>query len=262
MRLKLVLRGPERLMGAQLEKTLENGSLVVGRSPAAGWVLPDPEKVISKAHCRIDTDFSGFVLTDTSTNGVTVNGQTLGFGLPRLLADGDTLKLGDAVVAVRIEADPAPTAAPTPSAASAPQPPRALAALAGDGPFGDPEPEPIDSSSPATPAPPAASDLPGEAVLDDWWKADTPQGEIAEPISVDISHPRDDTEFPRTTIAKDSLPLNGGDAAFLVESLADIDVVTLARAVDAAGLVLTEDERRRFHDRLRDLLAPDEGLRG
>lgn len=264
MRLKLVLRGPERLMGARLEKTLENGSLVVGRSPAAGWVLPDPDKVISKAHCRIDTDFSGFVLTDTSTNGVTVNDEALGFGLPRLLADGDTVKLGDAIVAVRIEADPVAVPAPTP------QPSRVgIPGLASDGPFGSPEPKPEPKSwptdspgIPAASAPQTASNGPGAAILDDWWKADAPQNRSAEPISVDISDPRDGEEFPRTTIAKDPLPLDSGDVAFLVESLADIDVVTLARAVDAAGLVLADDERGRFHDRLRDLLAPDEGLRG
>ena len=89
MKLKLILKGPERLMGAQIEKTLENGSLVVGRSPAADWVLPDPERIVSKAHCRIDTDFSGFVLTDTSTNGVFINDDPVGFGLPRLLGDSD-----------------------------------------------------------------------------------------------------------------------------------------------------------------------------
>ena len=40
-----------------------------------------------------------------------------------------------------------------------------------------------------------------------------------------------------------------------VESRADIDLMALARAVNEAGLVLDEDDRRRFFERLRGLLA-------
>lgn len=252
MKLKLVLKGPERLMGAQLEKTLENGSLVVGRSPAAGWVLPDPEKIVSKAHCRIDTDFNGFVLTDTSTNGVHVNDEPVGFGPPRLLSDGDVLRLGDAVVVVRIE-----SAAPS-QPVMPPEP-----AIGIDGPFGTPEPAPPPSVS--VPDSPSSAPVPagaqGAAILDDWWKPDAPLGSVPESNPVDISPQETQDAILHTTTPKESLPSEGGDVAFLVDSLADIDLPALARAVDAASTVLPEDERRRFHERLRDLLKGDGGER-
>ena len=87
MRLRLVLKGPDRLMGAQTVRTLAEGSIVVGRAPTADWVLPDPNRVVSKAHCRIDKDISGFVLTDTSTNGIHINDEPVRFGLPRQIAE-------------------------------------------------------------------------------------------------------------------------------------------------------------------------------
>src|SRR6185312_107463 len=80
MKLKLILKGPDRLMGAQIEKTMEHGSLVVGRSPVADWTLPDPERIVSKAHCRIDRDVSGFVLTDTSPSGRDRSGRPVWVG--------------------------------------------------------------------------------------------------------------------------------------------------------------------------------------
>ena len=103
MRLRLVLKGPDRLMGAQTVRTLAEGSIIVGRAPTADWVLPDPNRVVSKAHCRIDKDISGFVLTDTSTNGIHINDEPVRFGLPRQIADGDVIMLGDAIVVAHID---------------------------------------------------------------------------------------------------------------------------------------------------------------
>lgn len=250
MRLKLVLKGPERLMGAQIEKTLEDGSLVVGRSPAAGWMLPDPDKVVSKAHCRIDKDFSGFVLTDTSTNGVHVNDEPVGFGLPRSLADGDVLKLGDAVVLVHIESGVAKTAAgPVPVAAP----------IASDGPFGLPDDSP--AAAPPTDLHAKPAQAPSEKILDDWWRSDAGPDELPMSNPGDIFPQNGQDDILRTTQQKDSLPSHVGDVAFLVNSVAGIDLTALARAVDAAGSVLPKEEWQRFHGRLRDLLAGDGDLR-
>lgn len=248
MRLKLVLKGPERMMGAQLEKTLDHGSLVIGRSPAAGWILPDPERIVSKSHCRIDRDFSGFVLTDTSTNGVEINDEPVGFGMPRLLANGDVLKLGDVVIMVRVE---------TPSVAATPPPAATIPPIPLDGPFGVAEPDlpvaaqPLDSPASAQPA---SAPLPGDEILDDWWKPEIAPNDALQTIPVDIFPEMATETIQRTAEPQDTLPSVSGNVVFLVESRADIDVMALARAVESAAQALTENERRRFHERLRDLL--------
>lgn len=259
MQLKLLLKGPDRLMGAQLEKTLLNGSLVVGRSPTADWTLPDPERIVSKSHCRIDKDFSGFVLTDTSTNGVHINEEPVGYGLPRLLRDGDVLRLGDAVVLVRV--DDSAGQAPAPARPSQPVPGPAARAIP-DGPFGIPAPEifPRESNAPA-----AAADSGGtsaaERILDDWWASEEPLAPLTDPISVDISAKQAAESIPNITSVKDPLPSRSGDVAKLADSLAGIDLTVFARAVDAAAAALSEDERQGFHGRLRELLDGNEPQR-
>lgn len=255
MKLKLVLKGPDRLMGAQLEKTLEQGSLVVGRSPTADWTLPDPERVISKTHCRIDRDFSGFVVTDTSTNGVHVNEEPVGFGLPRLLANGDVLRLGDAVVLVRID----DTAASPPPAGTRQTPAAAIAKPLPDGPFGmasSPQPK---AESPMAPPPPADTATAAvERILDDWWASDEPLGSPIDPKSVDISPKQSAAAIPVTTSPEEPLPSPCGDVAKLVDSLAGIELTAFAQAVDEAAADLPEGERRKFQGRLRDLLSGGE----
>ncbi|BCH35560.1 hypothetical protein MesoLjLc_74900 [Mesorhizobium sp. L-8-10] len=255
MKLKLVLKGPDRLMGAQLEKTLEQGSLVVGRSPTADWTLPDPERVISKTHCRIDRDFSGFVVTDTSTNGVHVNEEPVGFGLPRLLANGDVLRLGDAVVLVRIDETAVLSPAQTRQPMADP-----IAKLPPDGPFGVaalPVP-PTESATDraAAPADPATAAV--ERILDDWWASDEPPTGPADPKSVDISSKQPSAAIPVTTSAEEPLPSPRDDVAKLVDSLSGIELKAFARAVDEAAAQLPDGERRKFQGRLQDLLAGGE----
>jgi predicted component of type VI protein secretion system len=248
MKLTLVLKGPDRLMGAQLEKSMQNGSLVIGRSPNADWTLPDPEKVVSKAHCRIDKDASGFVLTDTSTNGVEINDDPVGFGLPRRLSNRDVLKLGDAVVVVRIEDE----IQALPSNGPMPQQPSIDRAKIPDGPFGLPDKamEPPRTDFSASRAGDAGTEAIGQ-ILDNWW---APTSAASGPISVDIS-PKEVPETIRNTIVgQDSLPSRGGGVTKLAVSLAGVDITAFAQAVDAAVDVLPESEKFRFYERLRGLL--------
>lgn len=248
MKLTLVLKGPDRLMGAQIEKSMENGSLVIGRSPTADWTLPDPDRVISKAHCRIDKDSGGFVLTDTSTNGVEINNDSVGFGLPRLLSNGDVLKLGDAVVIVRIENS---TQAPPPNSAPR-QLPTADRPRITDGPFGLPE------KAAAAQRPdfsvPQDRDIGGGPVgeiLDDWWAPTSP---VSDPISVDISAKQAPETIHNTITEQDSLPSRSGSMTKLAASLTRLDLTAFVQAVDTAAEVLPESEKSRFYERLRDLL--------
>lgn len=108
MLLTLTLQGPARLMGAARSRTLSAGSLLIGRSPVCDWVLPDPDRIVSGRHCRIDSETNRFVVTDLSTNGVFLGegGEPLGPGGTAELADGQVLRLGDARLLVQIIAAP------------------------------------------------------------------------------------------------------------------------------------------------------------
>lgn len=94
-------------MGAARSRTLSAGSLLIGRSPVCDWVLPDPERVVSGRHCRIDAEPNRFVLTDLSTNGVFLGeaGEPLGPGGVAELRDGQMLRLGDARILVALSGE-------------------------------------------------------------------------------------------------------------------------------------------------------------
>jgi predicted component of type VI protein secretion system len=248
MKLKLILKGPDRLMGAQIEKTMEHGSLVIGRSPVAGWTLPDPERIVSKAHCRIDRDVSGVVLTDTSSNGVEIDNEVVGFGLPRLLSDGSVVKLGDAVILVHLEAErplQEPAQSPRPAAAGAGQ----------DGPFGSAE-----KAAPASgPPPPPSQDGQGQAgspepILDDWWAPQESFEPHRNPISVDISSNEEQETIRNSITGQDSLASTSGKDTILGLPVAGIELSRFVKAVEAAAADLSDIERQRFYERLRGLL--------
>ena len=52
---------------------VEHGSITIGRAPDNDWVLPDPEMVLSRKHCRVSYQNGYYFLTDTSVNGVFIN---------------------------------------------------------------------------------------------------------------------------------------------------------------------------------------------
>ena len=117
-------------------RTLEQGTLTIGRGTENGWVLTDPDRTISKQHCRIDCSEDGFLLTDTSTNGVFVGSDIhpVGRGHSRVLADGDTIVVGPHHLTASIAQPPAalpfeaeelaplPAAAPLPYSGTAQAP--------------------------------------------------------------------------------------------------------------------------------------------
>ena len=81
----------------------------IGRASRNDWVIPDPTRVVSGTHAQIDFVDGQFRLTDTSTNGVFVNGSDLALGRDNsiALATGDRLQIGDFDIAVSIEDDSA-----------------------------------------------------------------------------------------------------------------------------------------------------------
>src|SRR5215472_3608975 len=75
-------------MAQPLSQRFEAPSVTVGRAPDNDWTLPDPDQLISKKHCAIRLQGGRYSITDTSTNGVYVNGspQPIGNGRSEALS--------------------------------------------------------------------------------------------------------------------------------------------------------------------------------
>ena len=77
----------------------------IGRASDNDWVLPDPERYVSSHHAKVVFRAGQWVLEDTSTNGVFVNGADTPLAVegPYNLNDGDRLRFGDYEVLVSID---------------------------------------------------------------------------------------------------------------------------------------------------------------
>src|SRR5919106_492296 len=105
------------------QRRLRDGQLSIGRGAESDWVLPDPERQLSKHHCVVEQRDGAWFLTDTSANGVFVAGSPdpLGGSGSVRLQDGLRLRLGEYVIAVSLHPDDGPSApAFMPAAASPP----------------------------------------------------------------------------------------------------------------------------------------------
>ena len=250
MRLRLVLKGPERLTAGLREKTLETGAIVIGRAEDADWVLADPERVVSKRHCRIERQAGGFLLTDMSTNGVLVNGVPLGREAPKLLVDRDVLTLGDVIIAVAIETDvPAVVPVVVEEAVS----PAGFDDPFAEGPFGFDEmaAEAVKGTILPEAAPENARDK--VAVLQDWWIPDVTSRQ-GEAKSVDIPGGMGDASNANINAMGEAVASAKAEAN-LVAAASGLDAASFARAVETAMSVLSVDEKRRFEGRLLELIS-------
>ncbi|MDX2418757.1 MAG: type VI secretion system-associated FHA domain protein TagH [Xanthomonadales bacterium] len=83
----------------------QSDSFTIGRSDENDWAIPDPQRFLSGVHCRIHCEGDHCYLTDTSTNGVFLNGS--GTRLERNetveLSQGDKIRIGDYEFEVLIE---------------------------------------------------------------------------------------------------------------------------------------------------------------
>jgi type VI secretion system protein ImpI/type VI secretion system protein len=145
-----MLRCPDHV--APETRTIAGGEFSIGRGPDNDWVLPDPERGLSKRHCVLAFRSGGWQLADLSTNGTFVNRESepIGRGAMRELRDGDRLSFGAYEIEVHID----PLALPR---AGGFAPPRAAA---------PPEMFALDPF-----AAPAARDLPASGSADDPFAA-------------------------------------------------------------------------------------------
>ena len=54
-------------------RTVAGGEFSIGRGPENDWVLPDPERGLSKCHCVFAYRSGGWQVADLSTNGSFLN---------------------------------------------------------------------------------------------------------------------------------------------------------------------------------------------
>src|SRR6185312_5434460 len=100
-----VLRCPDQVVPET--RTVQGGEYSVGRGPGVEWILPDPERLLSKRHFAVAYRGGAWQIADTSTNGTTMNRDAAPFGQGdvRTLRDGDRLKLGAYEIEVRLQED-------------------------------------------------------------------------------------------------------------------------------------------------------------
>ncbi|MBV8401380.1 MAG: type VI secretion system-associated FHA domain protein TagH, partial [Acetobacteraceae bacterium] len=89
-----ILRCPEDV--APESRQVSGGEFSIGRAPGNDWVLPDPERHLSKRHCVLAYRDGAWQLADTSTNGIFLNREQEPVGPRNLrtLRNGDRLRLG------------------------------------------------------------------------------------------------------------------------------------------------------------------------
>jgi predicted component of type VI protein secretion system len=110
MRLRLTVTSEEQFdLGHRARFEFDTRGGTIGRNASCTWVLPDSTHTMSSRHAAISHNGRGFLITDTSTNGVYVNTveAPIGRGNTSLLAPGDTLYLGNYVVSVEVVEDAA-----------------------------------------------------------------------------------------------------------------------------------------------------------
>jgi type VI secretion system protein ImpI/type VI secretion system protein len=106
MRLSLTITGGPACVQPE-RRSLAAGQLSIGRGPENDWVLPDPDRLLSKRHCVIGLRPQGWLVADMSSNGTYLNGAAAPIGLGRVerLQDGDRLRLGDYELRLQLEAE-------------------------------------------------------------------------------------------------------------------------------------------------------------
>ena len=145
----------------------------IGRAARNNWVLPDPS--VSNFHARVHFANGEFLIEDTSTNGVFMNGpdNRLTKGKPTVIRSGDTLLIDPYEIHVAVSHDEAPADDPFRPAGSG-----ASGAYPYPPPAEDPSRGVVDPllalnlppSAPPRPRGPKAEDLLGSSPLQEHYQ--------------------------------------------------------------------------------------------
>ena len=101
-----ITKHPELPPGTAMSRSFDRCNGVIGRGRESDWTLPDPERHLSKQHCRIEFQGDRYYVVDISKNGVFLNEsiEPLRQGNMAELHDGDRLALGDYELRVKLAA--------------------------------------------------------------------------------------------------------------------------------------------------------------
>jgi type VI secretion system FHA domain protein len=105
--LKLVMiRCPDSV--APQRREVRGGEFSIGRGQGNEWVIADPERHLSKNHCRLVCGEGEWQLYDLSTNGTFLNqaSEPIGRGAAQTLRNGDRIRFGLYELEVTLEEDP------------------------------------------------------------------------------------------------------------------------------------------------------------
>lgn len=110
-----LLRCPDDV--APETRRVMGGEFSIGRGSDNDWILPDPERGLSKRHCVFTFRAGGWKVADLSTNGTFLNheAEPIGRGQTRDLRSGDRLSFGAYEIEIQVDDD---AAVPRRSAAS------------------------------------------------------------------------------------------------------------------------------------------------
>ena len=121
MALRLTITSYHKITPGQCpEKTLEYGSMAIGRGPDNDWILPDPARLVSSKHCLVQNKDGRYYITDSSTNGVELVKASVRMqrGNSELLNHGEVIRIGEYEIQVALESSIAEGSAPFSSAPS------------------------------------------------------------------------------------------------------------------------------------------------
>ena len=100
-----MIRCPDNV--APERREVRGGEFSIGRGQDNEWVIPDPERHLSKRHCRLVYSVGDWQLHDLSSNGTFLNraSEPVGKGASAKLRNGDRIKFGLYELEVMIDED-------------------------------------------------------------------------------------------------------------------------------------------------------------
>lgn len=99
-----LIGGHEFLAGGELEYSFPEWGGSIGRDQGCSWVLDCTQKLVSRTHAMVAVENDQYMIYDGSSNGLFHNDSVnpVGPGSCVALEDGDTLRLGEFVLAVSV----------------------------------------------------------------------------------------------------------------------------------------------------------------
>lgn len=93
-----------------ISTTLRGSGGTIGRLDQNALVLPDPDRVISRTHARVEFRAGSYFITALGQNPIDLNGRPLGAGETAQLSSGDKLTIGDYCVVADVQLEEAESA--------------------------------------------------------------------------------------------------------------------------------------------------------